>query len=176
MPHPVKDLMLKEISAEFEASPYAFISSFEGLSVADISDFRRSLGKVSKRSLLVKHSLVKKVLAARNLADAEKLLKGSTVVTFGSKDPQPISKAIMEYVKTHEKWVPQGVILEDKIYGQDFVKSLAKLPTRHELLTQVAVRVKSPITGLVLTLNQLVRGLAVALNEIKKKKEGLVPA
>lgn len=176
MPHLVKEMMLKEISAQFEANPYAFISSFDGLSVADISDFRRSLNKVSKRSLLVKHSLAKKVFASRKIADAEKFLKGSVVVTFGSTDPQPISKAIMEYVKTHEKWAPQGVILENKVYDQEFVKRLAKLPTRHELLTQVAMRVKSPITGLVLTLNQLVRGLAVAINEIKKKKEGLAAA
>ena len=121
--------------------------------------------------MVVKHSFAKNIFTQRHLAEAEQFLKGSVVVTFGEKDPQMISKAIVEFAKTHEKLVPTGVIFENKIYGQEFIKSLAKLPSRHELLTQLAVRMKSPISGLVLTLNQLVRGVVVALNEIKKQKE-----
>ena len=64
-----------------------------------------------------------------------------------------------------------GILFEDKVYDQEFVKQLSKLPSRQELLTQVVVRVKSPISGFVLTLNQLVKGVVVALNEVKKKKE-----
>lgn len=173
MTTPVKELMMKEMTAEFEANPYAFISKFDGLSVADVSDFRRSLEKVAKRSLVVKHSLAKKILANRGLGTAESLLKGSVVVTFGERDPQVISKAIVDYAKTHEKLVPAGVIFENQVYDQSFVKQLAKLPSRHELLTQVAVRIKSPITGFVLTLNQLVQGFVIALNEVKKRKEAV---
>ena len=172
MPSFVKEAMLKEIKAQFEGNSYAFFSSFDSIAVADLSEFRRALEKLSKRSVLVKHSLAKKALEGRELAGIENLLKGSVVVTFSDKDPQPISKAIVEYAKTHEKWVPQGVIFEGKVYDQEFVKALAKLPSRKELLTQVVVRAKSPITGFVMTLGQIMRGFAIAINEIKKQKEG----
>lgn len=171
MPSLVKELMIKEIQGEFESNPYAFISSFEGLSVADFSDFRRTLEKVAKRSLVIKHSLAKKVFEERQLQGADKLLKGSVCVTFGAKEPQVISKAIIDFAKTHEKLVPSGVIFENQVFGQEYVKSLAKLPSRRELLTQVAVRMKSPISGFVMTLNQLIRGVVVALNEVKKQRE-----
>jgi len=171
MPTLVKEMMMKEIAKQFEAYPYAFISHFAGLSVADFSDFRRTVEKVAKRSLVVKHTLAKKVFKEQNLSEAEQYLKGSICVTFGTAEPQNISKAIVDFAKTHEKLVPSAVIFENKVYGQDFVKSLAKLPSRHELLTQVVVRIQSPLSGLVLTLNQLVRGIVVALNEIKKQKE-----
>lgn len=171
MPTIVKELMMKEMVNQFEANPYAFISSFEGLSVADLSDFRRTIEKVAKRSLVVKHSLARKVFEGRKVTSAEKLLKGSVVITFGDREPQAISKAIVDFAKGHEKLVPNGVIFENQVYDYEFVKGLAKLPSKKELLTQVVVRMKSPISGLIITLNQLVRGVVVALNEIKKQKE-----
>lgn len=176
MPSQVKELLMREIEKEFEANPYVFLSSFQGLSVTDLSDFRRNLSKVSKRSLVIKHSMVRKVFTQRNVAQAEKLLGGQLLVTFGDAEPQVISKAIMDYAKAHDKkFVPSGVILENQVFEKEFLKQLAALPSRKELLTQVAVRVKSPLSGLVLTLNQLVRGLVVAISEIKKQKE-LQPA
>ena len=173
MPSLVKELIMREVKREFEANPYAFISSFDGLTVADISDYRRNLEKVVKRSFVVKHSIARKIFSERAFQEAEKFLKGQILVTFGDREPQNISKAIVDFAKGNTKLAPAGVIFENKIYGQEFVKQLAKLPSRHELLTQLAVRIKSPISGLVLTLAQLVRGLVVALNEVKKKKEAL---
>ena len=175
MPTLVKELMMQEVVRQFDANHYAFISNFDGMTVADISDFRRTLEKVSARSLVVKHSMAKKIFSQKNYGDAESFLKGQVVFTFGDSDPQNISKAIVEFAKTHNKLVPAGVVFEAKAYGQDFVKSLAALPSRKELLTQVVVRIKSPISGFVLGLGQVMRGFVCALSEIKKKKE-LQPA
>ena len=170
MPSLVKEMMMKELEQEFKANTCAFFSSFDALSVADISDYRRALGKVSKRSMEVKHAMAKKTFSASKTLEAGKFLKGQILVTFGSKEPQVISKTLMDFAKTHEKLVPAGVIMDSKVYDAEFVKQLAKLPSRQELLTQVVVRVKSPISGFVMTLGQIMRGFVVALNEIQKQK------
>lgn len=171
MPSFAKQLMMREIEKEFEASPYAFVAHFEGLDVAALSDLRQKLNKAGKRSMLVKHTLAKKIFAAKRVADAEKLLKGSVLMTFAAGEPQVVSKAIVDFAKANEKFVPDGVIFENKAYDAAYVKQLANLPSRQELLTQLVVRVKSPITGFVLTLNQVLQGFVTALNEIKKLKE-----
>ena len=171
MPSPVKDLMLNEIRSELKKNPDFFISNFEGLTVADFSDLRRILEKVSRRSFVVKHAMVKRVFAEMNVSAAEKFLKGSVLITLGSGELAVISKALVEFAKTNQKFAPAGVVIDSQTYDQEYVKQLAKLPSRKELLTQVVVRVKSPISGFVLTLNQLLRGFVVALNEVKKKKE-----
>ncbi len=162
--------MFKTIVSEFEKSPYAFISNLQGISVLDISDARRSLEKVSRRSLMVKHAMARKIFAKFNVSGAEKYLNGSVVITFGDKDPQEISKKIVDFSKTNEKWKPAGVIFEGQVYGEDFVKQLAKLPSRKELLTQVVLRMHSPIVGFVNVLGALTRNLVVALEEVRKKK------
>lgn len=167
-----KELIAQEIAKEFEKNPYAFISSFEAMPVADLSDFRRTMEKSARRSLLVKHTLAKRVFAEKSLSEAEKFLKGHVVVTFANKDPQVVSKALMDFAKANSKVVPVGLIFEGKVYGEEFIKALSSMPSRHELLTQMVVRMKSPISGFVMTLNQVLRGFVVALNEIKKQKEG----
>jgi large subunit ribosomal protein L10 len=171
MPSLVKEIMMKEMTREFEENPYAFLSSFQGLPVADVSELRRNLQKVSKRSLVVKHSMAKKIFAALHFSEAEKLLRESILVTLTDKEPQVVSKALVDFAKTNQKLVPVGVIFEKKVYDEKFVQRLALLPSRKELLTQVAIRMQAPISGLVMTLNQLLRGVVVALNEVKKKKE-----
>ena len=170
----IKEKMMEELRGQFEGNPYAFISRFESLTVAQMSDLRRALEKVSKRSLVVKHALVKRVFDELQQGDAAAFLDGSVVMTFGDKDPQKISKALVEYAKGNNKFAPSGVVFEQKVYDQEFVKRLAALPSREELLTQVVIRVKSPISGFVMTLSQLVRGLVVALNEVKKQRESSV--
>lgn len=170
MPSLEKELMFQEITKEFEKSPYAFISSIQGVSVLDLSDARRSLEKVSRRSLMVKHAMARKIFSQLHVTGAEKFLTGSVIITFGEKDPQEISKKLVDVAKGNEKWKPAGVIFEGQVYGEDFVKQLAKLPSRKELLTQVVLRLNSPIAGFVNVLGALTRNLVVALEEVRKKK------
>lgn len=170
MPSFEKKLMFQEIVKEFEKSPYAFISNLNGVSVLDISEARRSLEKVSGRSLMVKHAMARKIFAQFSVAGAEKYLSGSVVITFGDKDPQEISKRLVDFSKINEKWKPAGVIFEGQVYGEDFVKQLAKLPSRKELLTQLVLRINSPIQGFANVLGALTRNLVVVLEEVRKKK------
>ena len=149
----------------------AATNNFKTMTVADMTELRGSLEKAAKRTMVLKHTFAKKVFTERKFNDAEKFLKSSVLVTFCDKDPQIISKALVKFAKGNKKLVPSGVIFEDKVYGSDFVERLSKLPSRQELLTQMVVRVKSPISGLVMTLGQVMRGFVVALNQIKDKKQ-----
>ncbi len=171
MPSFAKELMMKELEKEFKDNSSVFFSSFHALSVADISEFRRTIEKVSKRSMVLKHAMAKKIFSDSNLGEAEKFLSGQVLVTFASGEPQVVSKTIVDFSKKNNKLAPAGVIFENKVYDAEFVRRLAKLPSRHELLTQVVTRVKSPISGFVMTLSQVLRGVVTVISEIKKQKE-----
>lgn len=167
----IKELMVKDLVKNFEENPYVFISSFESSSVAEAMELRNRLRKCSNNAVVAKQTLVKRVLDSMDCGDASNFLKGQVFLTFGSKDPQQVSKALVDYSTENKKFSACGVIFENKVCGESFVKRLATLPSREELLTQVVVRVKSPITGFVMTLGQLGRGLVQVINEIKKQRE-----
>ena len=165
----------EELEKEFSASPNAFFSRFDRLTVADMNELRRNLEKVSRRTLLVKHSLAKKILEKTQLANAAKFLDGSILVTLGAKEPQLVSKTLVDFTKGRENVELKGMILDGKVYEGNFIKELAKLPSRKELLTQVAVRMKSPIAAFAMTLSALIQSFVIALNEIHKKRSEVSP-
>ena len=111
MPSLAKELMMKELEKEFKNSSSAFFSSFDGLSVADISDFRRTIEKVSKRSMVVKHAMAKRIFSNAKVTEAENFLKGQILVTFASGEPQIVSKTIMEFAKKITSWLLQARFL-----------------------------------------------------------------
>jgi len=108
MPSFEKELMFNEIVKEFEKSPYAFISNLNSVSVRDISTARRSLEKVSRRSLMVKHAMARKIFAQFKVGGAEKYLSGSVILTFGDKDPQDICRALVNFLKRMRSGNPPG--------------------------------------------------------------------
>ncbi len=171
MPSIDKEMMFQEIEKEFAKSPYVFFSNFEKVSVSDLSKARAKMNVSANRSMLVKHAMARKILKNRGFTDVESLLSGSVILTFGDKEPQDISKGVVEGGKVSDKIKCVGVLFEGKLENGNFVQQLSKLPSRHELLTQVVVRMNSPITGFVCVLANTMRGLVVALDQVRTKKE-----
>lgn len=168
-----KQLILGELEKSLAQSEHVFFSRFDRLSVADISELRRNLEKVSRRTLLVKHTLAKKALKKLELSEAARFLEGSILVTLGEGEPQAISRTLVEFVKGHENVELKGLVLDGKIYEANSIKELAKLPPRHELLTRVATGMKAPIANFTLTLAALLRSLVTVLEEVRKQKESI---
>jgi len=165
-----KRLLFEEIEKEFSSGENLFFSRFDRLNVADMSELRRNLEKVSRRTLVVKHSFVKRILEKVKVPDAAGFLEGSVLVTFGSGEPQLVSKALVEFSKSHEQVEVKGMVLEGKVYGGSFVRELARLPSRKELLAAVACGMQSPITRLAMTLNGILRSFVSIVDETRKKK------
>ena len=112
-----KELLLQEIEREFRASESTFFGRFERLNVQEMSELRRSLEKVSKRSLVVKHSLLREIFDKMKISEAAQWLEGSVFITFGGREPQLISKTLVEFVKGHGHFQLRGLVYDGKIYG-----------------------------------------------------------
>ena len=166
-----KELMLKELRAALQSQNYLFFARFQGLSVADFGELRRKLERVANRAIVVKNSITRRVLSELGI-DAGTMLVGSILLTTGEKDPQVISKVLVEFAKDRENFQLLGACLDRQLIQVQGIKSLASLPSRQVLLTQVACGLNAPISGFVIVLNQLVQGLVIVLNQIQKRKAG----
>jgi len=120
---------------------------------------------------VVKNTLAKRALERVNASAASVFVEGAIVLVTTDDDPQPVSKALVNFAKDKEAFELKGAFLEGAAQNHEYVKALAALPSKDELITKVVCGIKSPITGFVLTLNAITKGFVVALNEIRKKKE-----
>lgn len=87
------------------------------------------------------------------------------------------AKAIADYARVTQLLPFKGGMMGAETLDADQIRSISRLPSREVLYGQLVGVVASPVTGLVRTLGALVGGLAVALGQVREKKEsGEIPA
>src|SRR5205823_14557281 len=87
------------------------------------------------------------------------------------------AKAIADYARATQLLPFKGGIMDGATLEVEQIRSLSRLPSREVLYGQLVVVVASPVSGLVRTLNALLGGLAVALGQVRDKKQsGELPA
>lgn len=177
MPNAEKTAAVAEISEQFANASAAVITEYRGLSVKQLTDLRRALGRETTYAV-VKNTLTKRAAADAGVAIDEQLLVGPTAIAFITGDPVVAAKGLRDFARANPLLVIKGGILEGKALSADEVSRIADLESREVLLAKIAGILKALPTraaGLFQApLSQMAR-LAKALEE-KKTAEGAVPA
>jgi large subunit ribosomal protein L10 len=173
MPNPEKFSAVAEITEHFTNSSAAVITEYRGLSVKQITDLRRALGRDTTYAV-VKNTLTKRAAADAGVAIDDSLLVGPTAIAFVQGDPVLAAKGLRDFARTNPLLVIKGGVLDGKTLSADEVTRIADLESREVLLAKLAGALKALPTraaGLFQApLSQLAR-LAKALEE-KKSAEG----
>ena len=165
-----KKLLFDQLIKTLEGKNYIFVSCFNRLSVNDFGELRRKLERVADRSLVVKNSVTRRVFDQMGIKGADDFFKGSVFLTVGEKEPQAVSKILVDFAKGNESFKLAGAYLDGAVLLASHVETLAKLPSREVLLTNILGGLNAPIQGFVSVLGQLVRSLVIALDQVHQKK------
>ena len=171
MPGIEKEVMLKEVSKKIEGVPYIFFGKFKGLAVNDFAQLRRNVEKSSTHCFVAKNTLLKKAFASVGIEKAESMLEGSLLLVTAEKDPQILSKVLVDFAKDKESFKLAGACVEGKMLEASFVRELSRLPSRIELIAKAVGGMKSPITGFVLTLRGVLSSFVNVLDQVSKQKQ-----
>jgi len=111
-------------------------------------------------------------LTNNNINDVdEKGLDGKLAVVFGYQDEVTPAKVVNEFIKTNEANLQiNGGILENRFISKEQVISLAKLPSKLELLSKLVGTINAPVSGFVNVLAGNLRGFVTVLKAIEEKK------
>jgi large subunit ribosomal protein L10 len=169
MPTQEKEGAVAEIAEQFSSSSAAVITEYRGLSVKQITDLRRALGRDTTYAV-VKNTLTKRAAADAGVAVDDSLLTGPTAIAFVKGDPVQAAKGLRDFARTHPLLVIKGGVLDGKALSADEIRKIADLESREVLLAKVAGVLKALPTraaGLFQApLSQMAR-LAKALEEKK---------
>ena len=169
MPNAQKEAAVAEISERFASSTAAVITEYRGLTVKQVTQLRRTLGRDTTYAI-VKNTLTKRAAADAGVVISEDLLVGPTAIAFISGDPVAAAKGLRDFSRSNPLLVIKGGILEGKALSAAEVSQIADLESREVLLAKVAGVLKALPTraaGLFQApLSQMAR-LAKALEEKK---------
>lgn len=147
-------------------------SHYLGLTVADVSDFRRKLKERNAEMKVAKKTLIQ--LAAKNAGKpeiADGVMDGAVACIFSYDDPMAGAQAAFAFGKDHPQVALVGGIFEGALLNKEQATAFAKMPTRTQLLGMFMTMVQSPLQSFASMCSSPLRGFAVAVSEVAKKKE-----
>lgn len=153
------------VTATFKDSSYLFFISYQGLTVAQISEFRGKLQEVGATCTVMKNTYIK--LGLQNMGcqlPGELPLSGDTAVIHGDADPCPVAKAILDFGKTNERIAVKGGLIDGSFIQAGDAKALTDLPPKPVLQAQLLGTMLAPMTNLVRVLNAPPTQLVQVLN------------
>ena len=123
-----------------------------GLTVSQITSFRKSARDVGVDVRVVRNTLARKALENTQFACIKDELVGPLLLAFSHEEPSAAARIIKEFVKTNEKLKVKALALENQLLPAQGLDMLASLPTRNEAIAQLMSVMKAPITKLVRTM------------------------
>ncbi|WP_336028215.1 50S ribosomal protein L10 [Geodermatophilus sp. FMUSA9-8] len=177
MPTQAKAVVIDEITQRFQNSSAAVLTEYRGLTVAQLTQLRRSLGAGSSYAV-VKNTLTKRAADSVGHTDLGPLLNGPTAIAFIEGDVVEAAKAIRDFARANPLLVVKGGVVEGRTVTPAEVTALADVEPREVLLAKLAGAMKGNLTkaaGLFQAPLSQVARLAAALQE-KKPAEGDAPA
>ncbi|NES01519.1 MAG: 50S ribosomal protein L10 [Okeania sp. SIO2F4] len=162
-----KQEMLADIKQNLSESQLTLVINYQGLSVAEITDLRRRLIPTGSACSVAKNTLMGiAVKEDSNWQPMEQLLAGSNAFLFLKDDIGGAIKAYQDFQKSTKKTEFKGGVMEGRLLTQEQVKAIADLPSKEELLAQVAGAINSIATKLAISLNAVPTQLATGINEV----------
>src|SRR6059036_1316583 len=143
-PRAEKVAVVDEVRSKFFEAGAALLTEYRGLNVAAISQLRRQLREAGGEYKIYKNTLVR--FAARDLGlEIDELLTGPTAIAFVDGDAAAVAKALRDYARINQNLVVKGGLLGDKVIDASSVTALADLPSREQLLSQIAGLFAAPM-------------------------------
>src|SRR3954471_18537269 len=177
MPNTEKVGAVAEITERFQNSSAAVITEYRGLTVKQVTDLRRALGRDTTYAV-VKNTLTKRAASEAGVSLDDSLLQGPTAIAFFKGDAVDAAKGLRDFAKANPLLVIKGGVLDGKPLTADEISKIADLESREVLLAKLAGALKALPTraaGLFQApLSQMAR-LAKALEE-KKPADGAADA
>ena len=163
----IQDLNRKIIDAKA-----IVFADYSGLRVSDFAQLRAKAREIDIEIKVAKKTLFELALKKANYKDISiKKLEGQIGIAFGFSDEVSPAKILFDFSKTNEKLKLLGGILEKKFIDAAQIIFLAKLPSKQQLLAQIAGGIAAPMSGFINILYGNLRNLIFVLNTIKSKKQ-----
>ena len=165
-----KAQVVERLAARFERAPTVYLTDFTGLTVPQVTEFRRRL-----RAIGVEYLVVKNRLAQRALGPAGELaphLEGPTGVVLAGADPIGAAKVLAEFAKEYTRPAVKAGFMDGKAIAAAQVARLATLPSREQLLAQAGGAFQAPLAAFAGALNGLLTTFIGALDALREQRAG----
>ena len=156
----IKEEQVKKLAEEIKASELVILADYRGITVDEVSKLRKDIRETNADYRVIKNNIIRRALNSNGENGLDELLEGPTAILLAKENYLDATKALYNFAKSHDFYKIKGGIIEGKVVTAEEIITIAKLPSRQELLAKLAGVLLGNITK-----------LAASLNEVSKQKE-----
>jgi large subunit ribosomal protein L10 len=165
-----KEQLVTELRDKLKSAQSLYYTDFTGLNVKRMTELRRRLKRAGIDYVVIKNTLALRAVNESGLVGEK--LKGPTGLVVG-KDPVAAARLLTEFAKEFEdKPTMKGGLLQGKAINNAQLKRMASLPSREQMLADLAASMQSPMAAFVGALSGPLYMFAGALDALKSQREG----
>ncbi len=147
-----KDTLVADLTTLLSDAKLTAYARYQGLTVAELQELRKAAREAGVKIKVVKNRLVRvamKEIGVYQDTDTTGLV-GQLVYAISSEDEVAPAKVLAEFAKTHPALeLAGGFNNSGKAMDQAEITTLAKMPSKNELIAQVVAQLLSPINDTV---------------------------
>ena len=167
-----KQVFIAQIQQRLAQAEAIYLTDFTGLGVQAMTSLRRELKKSSSEYVVVKNRLLRRAMADTEMPDISSYLTGPTGVVFGDENPVDAARVVVDFARQNgDRPVFKVGVLESGILSPEEIARVSRLPSREELLSQVAGVLGGPLSALVGALGGKMQEMAGLVEALREKQE-----
>lgn len=169
---------VEELRERLERCVIAISTEFRGLSMTEMVALRRTMREAGVEIRVVKNRLFARAATEAGRPDMAGLVEGPTAIVFGFDDIITPAKAVTEHAKSaRNAFAVRRGMMDGQLLSLADIEDLASLPSREQLIAQLAGTLQAPIARLLGLLNNLLTNPAgILLNDTMRTFGGLLEA
>lgn len=172
MPAAEKTELKDEYLSILKSKPNFIVTRYQGLDVAQISVLRRKLREAGGSYKVVKNNVFRLALKESGVANDfpyDSTLQGPNAIAFASDDVPAVAKVLRDFGKENDKLKVVAAVMESTYYDEKGVATIADLPSREQVLAQLAAMLNAPATKIAGTLSNIMASLARGIRSVAEK-------
>ena len=140
-----KQTVVTDVAAQAARSQTLALAEYRGLTVAHLDVLRRQAREKGVYLHVLKNTLARRAVAGTPFEVASESMVGPLIYGF-SEDAVAAAKVLSDFAKGNDKLIVKGGAYAGKALNAEGVKSLASIPSKEVLLSQLLGLMQSPIS------------------------------
>ncbi|MGN1343104.1 MAG: 50S ribosomal protein L10 [Traorella sp.] len=139
-----KKAVVSEITTNLKESQSTVVVEYRGLTVKEITELRRALGKENVEMKVYKNKLAQRAATEAGFEELCESLTGPNALVFG-KDATAPARVLSKFAKDHDKLVMKAGTVEGKVVGLDTLTTISNLPNREGMYSMLLSVLQAPV-------------------------------
>lgn len=167
-----KKEIVADLKESLSESTLALVIDYQGLTVSQITDLRQKLRPSGAVCKVTKNTLMGIAIDGdEKWQPLSELLQGASAFLLVKEDFSSAIKAYQEFQKVTKKTELRGGVMEGRLLKDTDVKALGDLPSKEQLMAQIAGAINALATKVAVGINEVPSSLARALQAVADQEQ-----